>query len=145
MQEKPDALIQNQTWILISPKFDPNLVECKWVFRTKFNPDGTIDRLKAHLVAKGFHQRPGLDCIETFSLVDKPASLHLILSLATSQNCCLHQLDINNAFLQGNLIESVYMLQPPGFIDPSFPNHVCELNKPIYNLRQASRTWYNEL
>ncbi|KAL6505058.1 hypothetical protein OROGR_024875 [Orobanche gracilis] len=145
MQEEHDALTRNNTWSLVPPESAPNLVGCKWVFRTKFKPDGTVERLKARLVAKGFHQRPGLDYIETFSPVVKPASLRLILSLASSQNWCLRQLDINNAFLQGTLSENVYMSQPPGFVDPSFPHHVCKLNKAIYGLRQASRAWYNEL
>ncbi|KAL4574289.1 hypothetical protein LXL04_021117 [Taraxacum kok-saghyz] len=134
MQDEYDALIRNKTWSLVPPESAPNVVGCKWVFRTKFKPDGTVDRLKARLVAKGFHQRPGLDYVETFSPVVKPASLRLILSLATSQNWCLRQLDINNAFLQGSLTESVYMSQPPGFTDPSLPHHVCKLNKAIYGL-----------
>ncbi|KAI3701690.1 hypothetical protein L6452_26950 [Arctium lappa] len=145
MQEEHDALTRNNTWSLVPPESAPNIVGCKWVFRTKFKPDGTVERLKARLVAKGFHQRPGLDYIETFSPVVKPASLRLILSLATSHNWCLRQLDINNAFLQGTLTEDVYMSQPPGFTDSSFPHHVCKLNKAIYGLRQASRAWYNEL
>ncbi|KAJ9568078.1 hypothetical protein OSB04_004044 [Centaurea solstitialis] len=145
MQEEYDALLRNQTWSLVPPESVPNLVGSKWVFRTKFKPNGTIDRLKARLVAKGFHQRPGLDYIETFSPVVKPATLRLVLSLASSQNWPLRQLDINNAFLQGTLTESVYMSQPPGFVDPSFSHHVCKLNKAIYGLRQASRAWYNEL
>lgn len=135
MQAEHDTLTRNNTWSFVPPEFAPNIVGCKWVFRTKFESDGTIERLKARLVAKGFHQQPGLDYIETFSHVVKLASLRLILSLDTSQNWCLHQLDINNAFLQGTLTEDVYMSQPPGFIDPSFPTHVCKLNKAIYGLR----------
>ncbi|KAJ9536158.1 hypothetical protein OSB04_un000659 [Centaurea solstitialis] len=86
--------------------------------------------------------RPGLDYIETFSPVVKPATLHLILSLVSSKNWPLRQLDIYNAFLQGTLTESVYMSQPHGFVDPLLPYHVCQLNKAIYGLRQVSRAWY---
>ncbi|KAJ0491830.1 putative RNA-directed DNA polymerase [Helianthus annuus] len=145
MQTEFEALKRNQTWTLVPPDNAPNLVGCKWVYRTKFKPDGSVDRLKARLVAKGFHQRPGLDYVETFSPVVKPATLRLILAIATSYNWPLRQLDINNAFLQGTLTESVYMSQPPGFVDPSYPTHVCKLNKAIYGLRQASRAWYDEL
>lgn len=84
VQDEHDALVQNQTWCLVPPDSAPNLVGCKLVFRTKFKPDGTVDRLKACLVAKGFHQRPGLDYVQTFSPVVKLPSLHLILSLASS-------------------------------------------------------------
>ena len=145
MQDEYEALLRNNTWTLVPRESAPNIVGCKWVYRTKYKSDGTLDRLKSRLVAKGFHQRPGIDYIETFSPVVKPATLRLILSLATSHKWSLRQLDINNAFLQGHLSESVFMSQPPGFIDPSFPDHVCNLNKAIYGLRQASRAWYNEL
>ncbi|KAK9072095.1 hypothetical protein SSX86_008527 [Deinandra increscens subsp. villosa] len=145
MQAEFDALQKNHTWTLVPSTDAPNLVGSKWVFRTKYNPDGTVDRLKARLVAKGFTQRPGIDYRETFSPVLKPATLRLVLSLAVSNGWPLRQLDINNAFLQGNLHEDVFMAQPPGFVDPSFPNHVCKLNKAIYGLKQASRAWYDEL
>lgn len=145
MSQEFDALQHNQTWSLVPSNSASNIVGCKWVYRTKYKPDGSIDRLKARLVAKGFHQRPGIDFAETFSPVVKPATLRLILSLAVSQGWSLRQLDINNAFLQGTLTEDVYMAQPPGFINPSFPSHVCKLNKAIYGLRQASRAWYEEL
>lgn len=99
MQSKHDALLRNQTWSLVPPKSATNIVRCKWVYRTKFNPDGTVDKLKARIVAKGFNQRPGVDFKETFNPVIKPVTLHLILSLATSQSWSLRQLDISNAFL----------------------------------------------
>lgn len=145
MQEEFDALTCNNTWSLVPSSQAQNLVGCKWVYRTKYKPNGSVDRLKARLVAKGFHQRPGIDYRETFSPVLKPATLRLILSLAVSNAWPLRQLDINNAFLQGTLHEDVYISQPPGFVDPSNPTHVCKLNKALYGLRQASRAWYDEL
>ena len=145
MYEEYDALVQNGTWELVSPIGITNLIGCKWVFRIKRNSDGSIDKFKARLVAKGFHQRPGVDYLETFSPVIKPTTVRLVLSIAVSNGWSLRQLDVNNAFLQGTLSETVYMAQPPGFIDADKPTHVCKLHKAIYGLKQAPRAWYHEL
>ncbi|KAJ9553096.1 hypothetical protein OSB04_017141 [Centaurea solstitialis] len=145
MHAEFDALECNRTWSLVPSSHTQNIIGNKWVYHTKYKLDGSIDHLKARLVAKGFHQRPGINYIETFSQVIKPATLHLVLSLAIFHTWSLRQLDINNAFLQGHLKEDIYMDQPSGFINPSFPNHVCKLNKAIYSLCQASRDWYDEL
>ena len=145
MFEEYDALVRNGTWELVSPDCVTNLVGCRWVYRIKRNSDGSINRFKARLVAKGFHQHPGIDYHETFSPVIKPTTVRLVLSLAVSRNWSIKQLDINNAFLQGCLTESVFMTQPPGFIDNDKPNFVCKLHKAIYGLKQAPRAWYNEL
>lgn len=139
------ALLTNGTWELVPLSPTQNVVGCKWVFRTKYNPDGTIQKHKARLVALGFHQRPGFDYNETFSPVIKPANVRLILSLAVMNGWSLRQLDINDAFLQGTLSENVYMAQPPGFVDRENPDYVCRLRKAIYGLKQAPRAWYNEL
>ncbi|MCH92850.1 retrovirus-related Pol polyprotein from transposon TNT 1-94, partial [Trifolium medium] len=84
MKEEFDALQRNQTWSLVSLPPDRKSIGCKWDFRTKENPDGSINKLKARLVAKRFHQLQGFDFNETFSPVIKPVTIRLILSLAIS-------------------------------------------------------------
>jgi hypothetical protein len=121
------ALVSHDTWHLVPRPSASNLIGCKWVFRIKRNPDGTVDRFKTRLVAKGFNQRPGVDYTETFSPVIKPTTIRLILSIALSNNWPLKQLDVNNAFLHGQLTEQVFMHQLVGFINTTYPHHVCSL------------------
>ncbi|KAL5567379.1 hypothetical protein UlMin_030543 [Ulmus minor] len=102
MSDEYDALVRNGTWELVPPTLSQNIVRCKWIFRIKRNSDGSIDRFKAHSVAKGFHQRPGVDYLDTFSPIVKPTTVRVILSLVVSRGWYLHQLDVNNAFLQGH-------------------------------------------
>ena len=119
------------------------MVGCKWVFKLKHNSDGSISRYRARLVAKGFHQHYGVDFEETFSLVIKPPIVRIILSLAVQFNWPLRQLDVRNTFLHGFLREEVYMVQPFGYVNPFFPNHVCRLWKSLYGLKQAPRAWFD--
>ncbi|KAG7541464.1 Reverse transcriptase RNA-dependent DNA polymerase [Arabidopsis thaliana x Arabidopsis arenosa] len=145
MGDEINSQVQNNTWNLVPPNPSYNLVGCRWVFRIKRKADGSVDRFKSRLVAKGFHQRPGIDYFETFSPVVKQPTIRLVLGQAVSRGWVLRQLDVNNAFLQGELSEDVYMAQPPGFIDEDRPDFVCKLNKAIYGLKQAPRAWYNAL
>ena len=138
-----DALLKNHTWTLVPSHPSQNLIGCKWVFRIKRKADGSIERHKARLVAKGFHQQPGLDYDETYSPVIKPTTVRTVLSLAISSGWSLRQIDIQNAFLHGTLIEQVSMSQPPGYQHPNFPTHVCQLQKAIYGLKQAPRAWFS--
>jgi hypothetical protein len=140
-----DALLKNHTWTLVPPESATNVVGCKWVFRLKRKADGSIDRYKARLVAKGFHQQPGIDYGETYSPVIKPTTVRIVLFVALSNGWPIHQIDIQNAFLHGNLSEKVYMTQPPGFAHPQFPTHLCYLQKALYGLKQAPRAWFSRL
>ncbi|KAJ9556427.1 hypothetical protein OSB04_011041 [Centaurea solstitialis] len=141
MDAEYNALIQNHTWDLV-PSINHTPIGCKWIFRIKRNPDGSIAKYKARLVAKGFLQQYGKDYFDTFSPVTKPVTIRTVLSIALSREWPLRQLDINNAFLNGTLQEQVYMVQPPGYINPQFPNHICRLKKSLYGLKQAPRAWY---
>ncbi|CAH9072252.1 unnamed protein product [Cuscuta europaea] len=144
MEEEMNALRRNNTWTLV-PRTTQTPITCKWLFRIKRHADGSIARFKARLVARGFLQQAGRDYAETFSPVTKPATIRVILSIALSRQWPLRQLDVNNVFLHGSLSEEVYMVQPPGFRDPSHPTHVCHLQKALYGLKQAPRAWYLEL
>ncbi|GJU58200.1 ribonuclease H-like domain-containing protein [Tanacetum coccineum] len=108
----------------------------------KFHADGMLSHYKARLVANGSSQQLGADFDETFSLVVKPATICTVLSLAVSRQWPIHQLDVKNAFFNGDLSERVYMHQPPGFVDSRYPNHVCLLQCSLYGLKQAPRAWF---
>ena len=145
MIEEYAALMNNQTWVLVPANDQMKIVDHKWVFRTKYHADGSVQRYKARLVAKGFQQTPGVDFFETFSPVIKPCTIRVIFTLAVTYKWDIQQIDINNAFLNGDLQEVVYMTQPVGFVDPSKPSHVCQLKKALYGLKQAPRAWFEKL
>ncbi len=144
MFDEITPLDDNQTWDLVRLPEGKKVVGCKWVFAVKVNPDGSVARLKARLVAKGYAQTYGVDYLDTFSPVAKLSSVRLFISLAASRDWPLHQLDIKNAFLHGELQEEVYMEQPPGFVAQGGRGRVCRLNKALYGLKQSPRAWFGK-
>jgi len=132
MAEEFNALIKVGTWTLVPKTLSMNIVGAKWVFRIKRNDDGSIERYKARLVAKGFHQQEGVDYFETYSPVVKPITIRTVLSLTVFAGWYIKQVDVSNAFLHDHLQETVYMSQPPGFVNPMYPDAVCLLKSFVW-------------
>ncbi len=117
---------------------------CKWVFTVKYLADGSVDRSKGRLVAKGFTQVPSKDFGATFALVAKLTSVRLLMSLAVSHSWHLHQLDVKNAFLHGDLLETIYMDPPSSFrAEGEYAGKVRCLHKSFYGLKQSPRAWFS--
>ena len=115
-----------------------DIVSCRWVFNIKYKLDGSIDGYKARLVVRGFTQSYGIDYEETFSPMTCLNSIRIILSVVVNYSWDIHQLNVKNAFLYGNLTEQVYIEQPPGYVAQE-ENNVCHLKKTIYGLKQSPR------
>ena len=133
----------NHTWDIES--CPPTIVPlgCKWVYSVKVRSDGSLDRYKARLVALGNNQEYGVNYEETFAPVAKMTTVRTILALAASSDWPLHQMDVKNAFLHGDLKECIYMKPPPGLF-PSPTSHVCKLRRSLYGLKQAPRAWFDK-
>nr|XP_016436402.1 PREDICTED: uncharacterized protein LOC107762549 [Nicotiana tabacum] len=112
----------------------------RWVasMKIKYKASGEIDRFKARLVTKGYNQREGIDYQETFSLVVKMVTVRTILSIAVVQHWNIHQMDVSNAFLQGELHDEIYMDLPQGFVSQG-EQQIYRLIKSLYGLKQAPR------
>jgi hypothetical protein len=112
MNNELSALQQNKTWIFVDQPANVKPIGSKWVYKVKHKADGSIERYKARLVAKGYNQVEGLDFFDTFSPVAKITTVRTLIALAAVKSWHLHQMDVNNAFLHGDLQEDVYMTVP---------------------------------
>ncbi|RVW81965.1 Retrovirus-related Pol polyprotein from transposon TNT 1-94 [Vitis vinifera] len=142
MDDEMNSMYMNGVWDLVELPHGCKPVGCKWVFKTKRDSSGKIERYKARLVVKGYSQREGIDFKETFSPVSTKDSFRVIMAIVAHFDLELHQMDVKTAFLNGDLDEEVYMEQPTGFVEVGKEDLVCKLNKSIYGLKQASRQWY---
>ena len=143
MKEEILSLQKNKTWELVHLPRGKKAVGCKWVFTVKQTPEGKVDRYKARLVAKGYSQTYGIDYDETFAPVAKMSTVRTLISCAANFGWPLHQLDVKNAFLHGDLQEEVYMKIPPGFANEQTLGKVCKLKKSLYGLKQSPRAWFD--
>ena len=143
MDEEIESLLSNHTWELVPAPPGSTIIPVKWIFKTKRGPDGRVERYKARLVAKGFKQVEGIDYNEVYAPVSKHTTLRAFLALVAKEDLELDHLDVKTAFLNGELEETIYMQQPPGYEQGS--GLVCRLHKSIYGLKQAPRAWHTKL
>ncbi|THH26797.1 hypothetical protein EUX98_g7390 [Antrodiella citrinella] len=141
-QDEIKSHLENGTWELAQLPEGCKAIGSRWVFRIKYNADGSIERYKARLVAQGFAQRPGLEYDETFASTLKWATLRIILAIAAIEDMEIECIDFSTAYLNGEIDKDVYMKQPEGFADG---DQVCKLGKGIYGLKQGGRLWYKKL
>jgi hypothetical protein len=142
-----ETLQQAGTWVLVDKPNGANIVGSKWVFHAKKDAAGNIVRHKACLVTQGFSQVPGVDYFDTYTPIAKLASVCTILAMGAQLNLKMHQINIKEAYLNGELTdkEIIYMKQPPGYHAPGSPRKVCCLYKTLYSLKQSGHHWYQKL
>ncbi|GJZ13349.1 ribonuclease H-like domain-containing protein [Tanacetum coccineum] len=144
MNKEMKALYDNDTWEITDLPKDRKSIGAKWVFKIKYKSSGEIERYKARYVVKGYNQKDGIDFDETFSLVVKIVTVRCLINLAVQNSWPWFQLDINNAFLYGDLSETVYMDLPEGFFSAN-DKRDCRLKKSLYGLKQAPMQWNAKL
>lgn len=145
MQEEMDAISENDTWRLVPLPPNRKPLPTLWVFKIKRDVDGNIARYKARLVVEGSRQKPGIDFNKTYAPVVNFPTLRLLFALTAQLDWECHHLDVKNAFLKGKLEEEVFVKQPPGFVNAQHPNHVYQLLRSLYGLRQSPRCWFLEI
>ncbi|TLX66435.1 hypothetical protein E9993_23415, partial [Labilibacter sediminis] len=145
MQDELAEFEHNNVWDLVPTPQGVSVVGSLWVYRNKSDEDGVIVRNKARLVVKGYSQQEGIDYDETFAPVARIEAIRIFLAFAAHKNFKVYQMDVQCAFLNGEIDREVYVQQPPGFEDPKFPDHCYKLQKAVYGLKQAPRAWYGTL
>ena len=144
MDDEMKALVRNQTWELVKLPPGKGTVGCRWVYIVKYKADGTLDKYKAILVAKGYKSH-GIYYSDTFTLVAKFNTVRILIALAAKLGWNLYQYDDQNAFLHGELEDEVYMNVSPGYILTDCKSMVCRLKKALYGLKQSPRMWFGKV
>ena len=135
MDEEIDAIERNNTWNFVDFPEDKNCIGVKWIYKTKLNDDGDVEKYKARLVAHRFSQQPRIDYNETFAPVARLDTVRMVLAIATHNKWYVHQMDIMSAFFNGYLEEEVYVRQPPGYEVDGQEDKVYRLKKALYGLK----------
>lgn len=145
MNSEIAAIERNNTWELTELPSGGKVIGVKWVYKTKLNEHGDVDKYKARLVVKGYSQQYGVDYAEVFAPVARLDTIRVILSLAAQKGWMIYQLDVKSAFLHGELSEEVFVAQPSGYVQKGHEHKVYKLKKALYGLKQAPRAWYSRI
>src|SRR6266540_394836 len=144
VRSEMDSILSNDNWEVTERPYGCKPVGCKWVFKKKLRPDGTIEKYKTRLVAKGYTQKEGEDYFDTYSPIARLTTIRVLLSLAASYGLIVHQMDVKTSFLNGELEEEIYMEQPYGFVVKGEERKVCKLLNSLYGLKQAPKQWHEK-
>ncbi|GJY79878.1 retrovirus-related pol polyprotein from transposon TNT 1-94 [Tanacetum coccineum] len=139
MQDEIHEFDRLDVWELVPPPDCAKIIALKWIYKVKLDEYGDVLKNKARVVAKGFCQEEGLDFEESFTPVARLEAIRIFLANVASKNMTVYQMDVETAFLNGELKEEVYVSQPEGFVDPDHPNHIYRMKKALYSLKQAPR------
>nr|GFA32730.1 hypothetical protein [Tanacetum cinerariifolium] len=139
MQEELHEFERLEVWELLPRPDQVMVITLKWIYKVKLDELGGILKNKAHLVARGYRQEEGIDFEESFTPVGRLEAIRIFLSYAAHKNMVVYQMEVQTAFLNGNLREDVYVSQLDGFVDSDNPNYVYKLKKALYRLKQALR------
>ena len=145
MNEELAMIEKNQTLMLVNRPPHKKVIGVKWIFKTKLNADGKINKHKARLVVKGYSQEAGIDFTNTFAPVSRHETMKLMLALAAQNGWYIFQLDGKSVFLNGVLNDEIYVKQPDGFEKSNSTNKFYLLKKAFYGLKQTPRAWYSRL
>eukprot|EP00253_Pinus_taeda_P028706 PITA_28706 len=145
MNEEIGAIEKSKTWELVDLPDSEDAIGVKWVYKTKSNVEGKIDKHKARLIVKGYKQQQGRDYDETFALVARMETVRTMLSIVAQYKWKIYQMDVKSAFLNGVLKEEVYVEQPSGYEVDGQEHKVCKLKKALYGLKQAPKAWYSRI
>jgi hypothetical protein len=145
MDSEINSIEKNQTWTLTDLPAGAKKIGVKWLYKTKLNELGEVDKYKARLVAKGYSQQYGVDYTEVFAPVARMDTVRMIVALAAQRKWKIYQLDVKSAFLHGKLSENVFVEQPKGYEKKGSEGKVYQLHKALYGLKQAPRAWFSRI
>ena len=145
MNNEIDAIENNNTWELTNLPAGAKTIGLKWIFKTKLNENGEVEKYKARLVAKGYSQQYGVDYTEVFAPVARWDTIRMVIALAAQKGWNVYQLDVKSAFLHGELNEEVFVDQPQGYVKKGDELKVYKLRRALYGLKQAPRAWYSRI
>jgi hypothetical protein len=145
MLEDIESIESNKTWQLVTLPRGHRPIGLKWVYKLKKDAVGKVVKHKVRLVAKGHIQQQGVDFDEVFTPITRIEFVRLLLALVAQEGWPVHHMDVKFTFLNGELVEEMYVRQPPGFIIDKQEDKVLHLNKALYGLRQALHAWNTKL